>query len=523
MNICNRIICNINTMNAQEASMKLFNTLTREKEEFIPLVEGEVKIYTCGPTVYNYFHVGNARPFITFDTLRKYLEYKGYKVTYVQNFTDIDDKMINQANAEEITVRQLADKFINEYYHDADRLNITRSTYQPRATDCIGDIVDMIAILVEKGNAYVSEDGVYFSVESFENYGKLSNFNLEELEENASDRLCFVESKRKKADFALWKFKKEGEPSWPSPWGEGRPGWHIECSAMSRKYLGESIDIHCGGQDLVFPHHENEIAQSEAVSGKPFVKYWIHNGFININNNKMSKSANNFFTIRDITKKYEYDVVRFFILSSHYRSPINFSDELLEASTNALERIRNCVENVNFIVDKGGNAIDRFVLNDAIPNSGTSSDSKQQGGLYSANAAPLDSVSDADACIDLGISINENSKAFMDAMDDDLNTADAISKIFDLVRDVNISIKNNTASKECLLKARELIVSLCGILGIKMQRELVIPAEISQLAEKRTEAKKNKDFKLADELRSRIGELGFEISDTPSGPKITKK
>lgn len=503
--------------------MKLFNTLTREKEEFKPLVEGEVKIYTCGPTVYNYFHVGNARPFITFDTLRKYLEYKGYKVSYVQNFTDIDDKMINQANAEEITVRQLADKFIAEYYYDADRLNITRSTFQPRATDCIGDIVDMIQILVDKENAYVSEDGVYFSVDSFENYGKLSNFNLEELEENASDRLCFVESKRKKADFALWKFKKEGEPSWPSPWGEGRPGWHIECSAMSRKYLGESIDIHCGGQDLVFPHHENEIAQSEAVSGKPFVKYWIHNGFININNNKMSKSANNFFTIRDITKKYEYDVVRFFILSSHYRSPINFSDELLEASTNALERIRNCVENINFIVDKGGNDKNGINPDDKHSINGTSSDAKQPADLRQAFLTAIDSCSDNDTCKDLGISINESRKAFMDAMDDDLNTADAISKIFDLVKDVNISIKNNTAPNECLLKARELIVSLCGILGIKLEKEFSIPLEILELADKRTEAKKNKDFKLADELRNQISEQGFEISDTPSGPKISKK
>jgi len=473
--------------------MKLFNTMSRQKEEFIPIEEGKVKMYACGPTVYNYFHIGNARPFITFDTLRRYLEYKGYKVDFVQNFTDIDDKMITQANAEEITVRELADRFIHEYYHDADKLNIERPTYQPRATECIDDIIDMIKILVKKEHAYVAPDGVYFSVDSFENYGKLSNFNLDELEENAGERLVVNEMKKNRADFALWKFKKENEPCWESPWGEGRPGWHIECSAMSRKYLGDSIDIHCGGQDLVFPHHENEIAQSEAVTGKTFVKYWLHNGFININNHKMSKSAGNFFTIRDIASKYQYDVIRFFILSSHYRSPINFSDELLEASKNALERIRNCVDSINFAIEN--------------------SDNKSVLGKESGEEVELD----------LKQSIVNTKQEFSRAMDDDLNTADAVASIFELVRDVNSAIKEKQIVVEDFKMAKDTINMLCGILGIKSEIHSEIPEEIYKMADDRIKAKKDKNYDLADQIRNKIQDLGYIISDTPSGSRITKK
>ena len=305
--------------------MRIFNTQTRAKETFEPLEPGHVKIYICGPTVYNYFHLGNARPFITYDTLRRYLEYRGYRVTYVQNFTDIDDKMINKANTEGITIRELADRFIKEYFHDADRLNIRRATHHPRATDSMPVIIDMITKLVDKGFAYETDDGVYFDVAKMPDYGKLSHHNLDELESGASERVSQDAEKQNRLDFALWKKKKPSEPFWPSPWGDGRPGWHIECSAMVKEYLGETIDIHGGGQDLVFPHHENEIAQSECANGKPFARFWMHNGFINIDQEKMSKSAGNFFTVRDLTSHHDYLVLRFFILGGHYRMPINFS------------------------------------------------------------------------------------------------------------------------------------------------------------------------------------------------------
>lgn len=472
--------------------MKLYNTLTREKQEFVPLQENEVRMYTCGPTVYNYFHIGNARPFITFDTLRKYLEYRGMRVTYVQNFTDIDDKMITQANAEGITVRELADRYIAEYYYDADRLNITRSTFQPRATDCIGDIIDMIKALEEKGYAYVTDDGVYFDVGKFENYGRLSNFILEDLEEGASERVSVNESKKNKADFALWKFKKSGEPFWGSPWGDGRPGWHIECSAMSRKYLGETIDIHCGGQDLIFPHHENEIAQSEAVSGKPFVRYWIHNGFINIDNRKMSKSAGNFFTIRDITKKYPYEVIRFFILSSHYRSPINFSDDLLEASASALERIKNCKENIEFELASNP----RF-----------------------ADSAPK---ADQEASDALRQAIRNAELGFIGAMDDDLNTADAIAEIFNLVKEINIALASGSAAAEPLRSAAGKLEELCAVLGIQLDSDDGIPHAVRSLAEERSKAKKERNFALADSIRKQLLDQGYALSDTPNGTKISR-
>ncbi len=472
--------------------MKLYNTMTRQKEEFIPVVKGEARIYACGPTVYNYFHIGNARPFVTFDTLRRYLEYKGFKVVFVQNFTDIDDKMIIQANAAGITVRELADRFIAEYYKDADQLNIRRATYQPRATDCIDDIVEMVRILEAKGYAYKAEDGVYFDVEKFKDYGKLSNYNLNELEENASERLSQDNDKRSKADFALWKMKKPGEPSWNSPWGEGRPGWHIECSAMSHKYLGDTIDIHCGGQDLIFPHHENEIAQSEAVTGKQFVRYWLHNGFVNINNHKMSKSAGNFFTIRDITTKYSYDVIRFFILSSHYRSPVNFSDDLLEAAGNALERVRNCVESIDFEIANNPKLV-----------SG-------------------DPGIDVEKELQLEESINRTQEKFIEAMDDDLNTADAISEIFNLVRDVNIAIMNKCVTPKVLSAAKYKIFELFAVLGVNVYVQEHIPEEVIRLTSERTEAKKRKDYGRADDLRKTVEAMGFQIQDTPNGPKISR-
>ncbi len=469
--------------------MRLYNTMAREKQEFVPLKEGEVRIYSCGPTVYNYFHIGNARPFITFDTLRRYLEHRGLKVIFVQNFTDIDDKMIVQANAEGITVRELADRFIAEYYVDADRLGIERPDYQPRATECMDDIIGMIRILEEKGYAYRTDDGVYFDVEKFQAYGRLSNYVLEELEEGASERVSANENKRSKADFALWKFKKPEEPFWSSPWGDGRPGWHIECSAMSRKYLGDTIDIHCGGQDLIFPHHENEIAQSEAVTGKTFVRYWLHNGFINIDNRKMSKSAGNFFTIRDIAEKYPYDVIRFFILSSHYRSPINFSDELLEASANALERIRNCRQDIDFRIREGREPED--------------------GGNMPAGAA-------------LEKAARTAGEAFDAAMEDDLNTADAIAAIFDFVKEINISIARNDITFASLEQAGEKLSQLCSILGIRVDGDAEIPQEIVRLSEERLDAKKTRNFALADSIRNQILERGYSLSDTPNGTRILR-
>lgn len=473
--------------------MRIYNTMTRYKEDFVTIVPGKVKIYACGPTVYNYFHLGNARPFITFDTLRRYLEYRGYEVEFCQNFTDIDDKMIARANQEGITVRELADRYIAEYYVDADKLHILRPTYQPRATDTMDAIIDMIATLVEKGYAYELEDGVYYDVAKFENYGCLSHFDLDELREGASDRVMQSDVKQNSVDFALWKKKKPGEPSWDSPWGEGRPGWHIECSAMIKKFLGDTIDIHGGGQDLVFPHHENEIAQSEAANGVPFVKYWMHNGFINVDNEKMSKSSGNFFTVRDIVKEYSYDVIRFFVLSGHYRMPINFSAELLLSAKNALERISNSVMNVRFV----GNNKDRKV-----------------------------EETDVEAESELTSAINDANKNFVASMDDDLNTADAITAIFELVRAANTACTKDGVRSELLLKAADEIVKLSNVLGVAaegdMQKASDIPADVTELVEKRLEAKKAKNYALSDEIRDKITALGFQIKDTPQGPQVTK-
>ncbi len=475
--------------------MKIFNTLTRMKEEFVPMEEGKVKLYACGPTVYNYFHLGNARPFVTFDTLRRYLEYRGYDVTFCQNFTDIDDKMIKRANEEGTTVKEIADRYIAEYYKDADALGIKRPTYQPRATETMDEIIALITDLMDKGYAYIIEgDGVYFEVPKFKEYGKLSHYNLEDLVAGAGERGASFEGKRNPADFAIWKFKKEGEPFWDSPWGEGRPGWHIECSAMNRKYLGKTIDIHGGGQDLIFPHHENEIAQSEAANGCPFAHYWMHNAFVNVDNEKMSKSLGNFFTVRDIVEKFPYEVIRFFILSGHYRMPINFSDELLKSAQNGLERISTAVETSDFILSH-----------------------EQEAGL-SLNA---------DAEKELADAVSEAKESFIARMDDDMNTADAITSIYELVRVLNTHLTAKDVSAASIKAAADMICELMGVLGLEI-REILnkdsgIPSEVMDLVNQRVEAKKNKDFARADALRDQVSEMGYQIKDTPQGPQVTKK
>ena len=470
--------------------MKLYNTLTRYKEEFKTIEPNKVKMYACGPTVYNYFHLGNARPFVTFDTLRRYLEYRGYAVTFVQNFTDIDDKMINRANEEGITVDQLADRFIKEYYVDADGLNIERQSAQPRATHSIKAIIGLIKAMEDKGFTYVIEgDGVYYDVSKKEDYGKLSHYKLDELVAGGGERKASYEGKKNPGDFALWKFKKDGEPAWGSPWGEGRPGWHIECSAMIKQYLGDTIDIHGGGQDLIFPHHENEIAQSEAANGCPLANFWVHNAFVNIDGEKMSKSLGNFFTIRDIVKKYPYNVIRFFILLGHYRSPINFSDELLAAAQTSLGRISNCVSQIKFALENGAQA--------------HSDDSETSAKLRDAVKAAEES--------------------FISHMDDDLNSADAITDIFNLVTEANKAIAADDASASALKLAGDKIVELTGVLGVTLDEEKEeIPAEVLELAAKRTEAKKAKDFAEADKIRDQITALGYSIKDTPKGPQLEK-
>ena len=466
--------------------MKVYNSLTNKKEEFKSIVPGEVKMYSCGPTVYNYFHIGNARPFIIFDTLRRYLEYTGYKVTFVQNFTDIDDKMIKNANAEGITVKELAEKFINEYFIDAKGLGIKEATIHPKATENIDAIIDTVKKLEEKGYAYNVGGNVYFRTKKFESYGKLSHQPLEDLEAGA--RIEVNTDKEDPMDFVLWKNKKEGEPYWESPWGQGRPGWHIECSAMVNKYLGDTIDIHSGGKDLIFPHHENEIAQSEALSGKPFANYWLHNGFINIDNKKMSKSEGNFFTVRDIVKEFDYPVIRFFMLSAHYRSPINFSKDLVTQAKVGLERILNTIDNVNYILS----------------NQTEEKMSETEREIY--------------------LSFETYKAKFKEAMDDDLNTADAISHIFSLVREVNTKINNEgTYSKELCKKTVSLITELISVLGISYTgKEDDLDKEVEALIEKRQEARKNKDFKLADEIRDKLTDMGIILEDTRQGVKWRK-
>jgi len=464
----------------QEETMRIYNTMTRKKEELVPVTPGEVKIYACGPTVYNFFHIGNARPFIVFDTLRRYLEYRGYKVTFVQNFTDIDDKMINRANEEGITVKELADRFIEEYYRDADALGIERATVNPRATENIGEIIHLISTLIEKGHAYPTDDGdVYYDTHSFPGYGKLSGQPLEDLEAGA--RIEVGEKKRSPSDFALWKAAKPGEPFWDSPWGKGRPGWHIECSAMSMKYLGKTFDIHAGGMDLIFPHHENEIAQSEGATGETFAKYWMHNGYINVDNKKMSKSEGNFFTVRDIAKEYDLEAVRLFMLSAHYRSPVNFSRELIEQAKNSLDRLKN--------------AKDR--MEDAVKN-GT----------------------DGEVGPELAELLEKTRQSFVDAMVDDLNTADALAAIFEMIRETNTRFSEPRPKKEAEAALR-LFSELTGVLGILYKKD-IIPQEILDKAEERQKARKAKDWKRADALRDEIVAAGYIVEDTPSGPKVKK-
>ena len=468
--------------------MKLFNTLTRYKEDFKPITEGHVKMYACGPTVYNYFHLGNARPFVTFDTLRRYLEYRGYEVEFCQNFTDIDDKMINRAKEEGVTVKDIADKYIAEYYVDADGLNCKRPTYQPRATESIDAIIGIVQALYDKGIAYVIEgDGVYYDVSKDEHYGKLSHYKLDELVAGGGERGASYEGKKNPGDFAIWKFKKEGEPFWDSPWGEGRPGWHIECSAMIKKHLGDTIDIHGGGQDLIFPHHENEIAQSECANGCTLANYWVHNAFVNVDGEKMSKSLGNFFTIRDIVAHFPYPVIRFFILTGHYRMPINFSDELLRAAQTSLQRISTCAANLKFNLEG-------------------------------------DAEGDGSADEELIKAVEESKNSFIAHMDDDLNTADAITDIFGLVKTANTAVSSGKASKAALKQAYDTLLEITGVLGIELSAEEDngIPAEITELVEQRAAAKKNKDFAEADRIRDLITSKGYSVKDTPQGPQVEK-
>ncbi|MBP5180601.1 MAG: cysteine--tRNA ligase [Clostridiales bacterium] len=466
--------------------MKLFNTLTRYKEDFKPIEEGHVKMYACGPTVYNYFHLGNARPFVTFDTLRRYLEYRGYKVEFCQNFTDIDDKMINRAKEEGVTVKDIAEKYIAEYYVDADGLNCLRPTYQPRATESIDAIIGIVQSLYDQGIAYVIEgDGVYYDVSKNEHYGKLSHYKLDELVAGGGERGASYEGKRNPGDFAIWKFKKEGEPFWPSPWGDGRPGWHIECSAMIKKHLGDTIDIHGGGQDLIFPHHENEIAQSECANGCTLANYWVHNAFVNVDGEKMSKSLGNFFTIRDIVAHFPYQVIRFFILTGHYRMPINFSDELLRAAQTSLQRITTCASNLKFNIE-------------------------------------ADNEGDGSADEELLKACEEGKNSFIAHMDDDLNTADAITDIFGLVKAANTAVSSGKASKNALKTAYDTLSEITGVLGIVLEEEEGIPSEITELVEQRAQAKKNKDFAEADRIRDLITSKGYSVKDTPQGPQVEK-
>ena len=460
--------------------MQVYNDMSRKKEPLVPIKEGEISMYVCGPTVYDYFHIGNARPFVVFDTMRRYLEYRGYKVKYVQNFTDIDDKMINRANREGITVKELGDRFIKEYYQDADALGIKRATVNPRATEHIGDIIKLVKKLVDSGHAYATDNGdVYFSVRSDPGYGKLKGQDIDDMENGA--RISPTEQKRDPLDFALWKGEKPGEPSWPSPWGKGRPGWHVECSAMSMKYLGETFDVHGGGMDLIFPHHENEIAQSECATGKPFVHYWMHNGYINIDNQKMSKSLGNFFTVRDIAKEYDLEAVRMFLLSANYRNPVNFSRELMEQTVTSLNRLYTARDRLF------DTAIDETVDDASVP-------------------AALDGFRDR----------------FNEAMDDDLNTADALGVLFDFARWINI-FATNAHSKDAIDAVKARYAELNGVLGLVVkEKKDDFPAEALALLEARKEAKKAKDWTKADAIRDQLKAMGFAVEDTRDGAKLKK-
>lgn len=466
--------------------MKIYNSMTRTKEEFKPLHEGKCGIYACGPTVYDYFHIGNARPFITFDVLRRQLEREGYEVTFVQNFTDIDDKMIRRANAEGITVKELGERFIVEYFKDAQALGIRRATVHPKATEHIEQIIDLVKRLIDNGHAYATPSGdVYYRVSAFPGYGKLSGQSVEDREMGASERLDVETEKEAPADFALWKAQKPGEPAWESPWGMGRPGWHIECSAMSMTYLGETFDIHCGGKDLLFPHHENEIAQSEGATGKPYVNYWMHNGFINIDNQKMSKSLGNFFTVRDIAKEYDLEAVRMFMLSAHYRSPINFSREQIAQANASLSRLYTARDNLRFL-------------------------------KKTAQEKPM--TPDEEAFV---ARLKSYEKRFDDAMDDDLNTADAIGAIFEIVKDANVTLSADS-SMQAVDAALASLKALTDVLGLLAKDEDALPEEIQRMVDERAAARKAKDWKRSDELRDAIKAAGYILEDSREGQKVRK-
>ena len=463
--------------------MKIYNTMTRQKEEFVPNDPNEVKIYACGPTVYNYIHIGNARPLCVFDVLRRYLEYRGYNVKFVQNFTDVDDKIIKRANEEGSTFEEISKKYIEEFWIDANGLNFKKATVHPKATENIDEIINIIKTLEEKGYAYSVDGDVYFRTLKFKDYGKLSHQPIEDLQSGA--RIAIGEKKENPLDFALWKAAKEGEPYWQSPWGKGRPGWHIECSAMNKRYLGDTIDIHCGGQDLIFPHHENEIAQSECANGCTFSKYWMHNGYINVDNVKMSKSLGNFKTVREIANVYGYEVIRYFLVSSHYRSPINYSLEIIEQCKSALERLYTCRESLDFAIKNAKDIADDTELIDRI---------------------------------------NSRREQFIEAMDDDLNTADGVAAIFDLVKDINISILDKEVSKKVCQTAADVFDELCDVLGILYNRKSNdVDADIEALIEERQTARANKDWATADRIRDELKAKGIILKDTPQGVTWTKE
>ncbi len=465
--------------------MKIFNTLSRRKEEFVPLEAGKVKMYVCGPTVYNFIHIGNARPMIVFDTVRRYFEYKGYEVNYVSNFTDVDDKIIKKAIEEGVDAETVSTRYIAECKKDMEMMNVKPATIHPQATQEISGMIDMIKTLIDKGHAYVAADGtVYFRTKSFKEYGKLSHKNLDDLQSGFREiKVTGEEGKEDSTDFVLWKPKKDGEPFWESPWCEGRPGWHIECSEMSKKYLGESIDIHAGGEDLIFPHHENEIAQSECANGKTFANYWMHNAFLNIDNRKMSKSLGNFFTVREISEKYDLQVLRLFMLSAQYRSPLNFSADLMEASKNSLERIRTAAEHQADCLE-------------------TAKDGELEAGEIQNKLA-----------------VEELVKKFEAAMDDDFNTADAISAVFEIVRLSNSTVSDES-TKAYVSYIKETMDKLCDVLGIiTKKKEEILDSEVEELIAKRQRARKDKNFALADEIRGQLLDMGIVLEDTREGVK----
>lgn len=459
--------------------MKIFNTLTRKKEEFKPIEEGKVKIYACGPTVYNFIHIGNARPLCVFDVLRRFLEYIGYDVRFVQNFTDIDDKIIKRANEEGLTYKEVSEKYIEEFWKDVKGMNVREATVHPKATENIDEIIDIVSTLIDKGYAYAVNGDVYFSPSKFKEYGKLSHQPLEDLEAGA--RIMVGEVKKEPMDFALWKSAKPGEPYWDSPWGHGRPGWHIECSAMVRRYLGKTIDIHCGGQDLIFPHHENEIAQSECCNGVPFAHYWMHNGYINVDNVKMSKSLGNFFTVRDVAEKYGYEPIRFLMISSQYRSPINYSTDIIEQCKASLARLYNCRDGLDFALEKA-----------------------EDGAVSDELLAMFD----------------KRRRQFIDAMSDDLNTADAIAALFELVRDINSNVIAANANKGSVEEAIKVFDELAGVLGLVYDRKKEsIDDEIEALIEQRTQARKDRNWAEADRIRDELKAKGIVLEDTAQGVK----